>query len=88
MHVLHILSQPENFTVPDILKIHVIHVMKRKPRVHVGTVTIDLDKNMFVEILAVVSCQMNDWQRLSATISTNASQEFCRKKNDEIELLQ
>jgi len=32
------------------LKIHVFHIIKRKPLLHDGTVMVDLDKNRLVEI--------------------------------------
>ena len=34
----------------NVSRIHVLHVMKRKPRLHDGTVTVDADKNRLVEV--------------------------------------
>jgi len=34
----------------NVLRMHVLQVMKRKPHLHDGTVTVDTDKNSSVEI--------------------------------------
>ena len=55
MKVMHVLAMaPSTFKTlatqfwSDVL--HALYVMKRKPRLHDGRVTIDLDKNRLVEI--------------------------------------
>ena len=34
----------------NVLRIHVLYIMKMKPCLHVGTSTVDMDKNRLVEI--------------------------------------
>ena len=40
----------EQKTSVYVLRIHVLHVMKKKPHLHDGTVMVDTDKNRLVEI--------------------------------------
>jgi len=54
------------------IRIHVRHVMKRMPRFHDGTVTVDTDKNRLVEfLLAVMNHQMSDWQGFGKYLKCN-----------------
>jgi len=45
----------------DVLRIHFLHVMKRNPYLHDGTVMVDTGNNSLVELpLVVTSHQMSD----------------------------
>ena len=49
MHVGHVLPSNHNSSTVLVHVLHCSYAMKRKPRLHHGTVTIDLDKNRLVE---------------------------------------
>ena len=49
----------------DVLRMHVLHIMKRKPHLHDGTVMVDTDKIKLVEIPSSVreppDVGLTDW---------------------------